>query len=174
VRKTFAETIVVLKQLGLVSKTKSLELPKAQPRYDDAAPCGFILFRTGIDDIDLSNLDMRRSFFSKSEISNCSFNGTDLTESSLCWNDFISVDFSSVNFSKSDLRASKYDEINFSGCELFGADLRHAKFDSCDFKGAAMAGVKLTKATAANLLLSTKQKNEIDWQEMDGEEPAGG
>ncbi|MDO6527482.1 pentapeptide repeat-containing protein [Motilimonas sp. 1_MG-2023] len=173
-RKTFEETISALRELGLVFDDQSPRLPEALPHYDDEDPCGFSVFRMGIEDMDLSNLDMRRTFFSKSEISNCSFRRTDLEESNLYWNNFIGVNFSSANLSRSDLRASIYEKVDFSEADLSGSDLRQAEFNSCDFNGSAMAGAKLTKASGAAMPLSEKQRDEIDWQDTEGEEPGGG
>ena len=173
-RKTFDETISFLKQIGLVEEDQSPTLPLTMPHYDDDHPCGFSIFRMGIEDIELSELDMRRTFFSKSEIANCSFRNTDLGESNLCWNDFIQVDFSDANLSNSDLRASIYDRVNFSGCDLSGSDLRQSDFSECDFSSAIMKKTRLTRASGAVMPLSQKQKDEIDWQDTEGDEPGGG
>ena len=173
-RKTFDETISALKQIGLVEDDQSPRLPETMPHYDDEDPCGFSIFRMGIEDIDLSDLDMRRTFFSKSEIVKCNFKNTDLSESNLCWNDFIQVDFSGADLSNSDLRASIYDKVNFSGCDLSGSDLRQSDFDNCDFSTAIMKNAKLTQASGAAMPLSQEQKDEIDWQDTEGDEPSGG
>jgi uncharacterized protein YjbI with pentapeptide repeats len=174
VRKTFQETADRLRELGLVFDEQLPTLPAALPHYDDEEPCGFSVFRMEIEDMDLSCLDMRRTFFSRSEISGCSFHNTNLEESNLCWNDFIGVNFSSANLAKSDLRASTYENVDFSECDLSGSDLRQAEFNSCNFDNSIMAGVKLTKTVGATIRISEKQIGEIDWQESEGDEPGGG
>ncbi|GAA5441841.1 hypothetical protein Misp06_00002 [Microbulbifer sp. NBRC 101763] len=172
--KSFEETIEVLREAGVVFDDQSPRLPDSLPQFDDEDPCGFSVFRTDLEDQDLSNLDMRRTFFSKSGVSDCNFRGTNLEESNLCWNDFINLDLTGANLSKSDLRASLYDGVIFTDCNLEGSDLRQSDFVECKFDGANMKGVKLTKATAALISLSDTQKKDIDWQTTEGAEPAGG
>jgi uncharacterized protein YjbI with pentapeptide repeats len=174
VNKTFEETISYLRELGLVFEDQDPKLPSRMPQYDDEDPCGLSVFRMGIEAMNLSKLDMRRTFFGRSEIANCDFSSTDLSESNLCWNDFIDVNFSRANLSRSDLRASLYQNVNFSLCDLSNADLRLASFENCDFESASMKGTKITKAAGAVLNLSQQQKDVIDWQNIEGEEPMGG
>ncbi|MEW8254663.1 MAG: pentapeptide repeat-containing protein [Candidatus Thiodiazotropha taylori] len=173
-RKTFDETINALREAGLVYDDQTPKLPDAMPQYDDVDPCGFSVFRMGIKDMDLSNLDMRRTFFSKSEVANCNFSNTDLEESNLCWNDFIGVNFTGANLSGSDLRASIYENSDFTKCNLSGSDLRCSDFTGCNFTSANMNGAKLTKASGSVITLSSEQKEQIDWQDNEGNEPNGG
>lgn len=172
--KTFEETIDVLRSAGLVFDDEAPRLPDAMPKYDDEDPCGFSVFRMGLEDMKLNDLDMRRTFFAKSELARCSFKNTNLEESNLCWNDFIEVDFSGANLSNSDLRASIYESVNFSGSNLSGADLRRADFTNCNFTDAIMIGTMLTKPYSTELPISNEQKLQISWQDSEGDEPGGG
>lgn len=63
---------------------------------------------------------------------------------------------------------------SFSQTDLSDADLRGSAFDACDFTDAIMKGVKLTYEQGSLLNLSESQRQEIDWQDDDGEEPEGG
>lgn len=173
-KKTFDETINTLRELGLIYDDQSPRLPEVMPKFDDPDPCGFSIFRMGIEDLDLSALDMRRTFFSRSEIVGCNFTDTDLAESNMCWNDFISVNFTRANLAGADLRASIYENTNFTECNLSGSDLRLAEFNNCIFTLANMQGAKLTKTAGEALPLSIQQKKQIDWQDTEGEEPSGG
>ena len=173
-RKNFVDTILVLREMGLVYDDQSPCMPDRLPQYDDEDPCGFSVFRMGIEKLDLSNLDMRRTFFSRSEISQCKFSSTDLSESNLCWNDFIDTDFSNANLCGADMRASIYEGVNFSQTDLSSADMRCSDFKNCNFEGAAMVGAKLTRISASLMILSEQQRSDIDWQASDGDEPAGG
>ena len=173
-RKNFEETISVLRSIGLVCDDQSPKLPEEIPQFDDENPCGFRAFRMGVEKMDLSGLDMRRTFFSKSEISECNFHSTDLSESNLCWNDFINADFSESILSRSDMRASIFEGANFKGANLSSADMRRSNFNNCNFEGANMSGVKLTRISASTMGLSEQQRSSIDWQADNGQEPAGG
>lgn len=92
----------------------------------------------------------------------------------MCWNDFISVNFTRANLAGADLRASIYESTNFTECNLSGSDLRLAEFNNCIFTLANMQGAKLTKTAGEALPLSIQQKEQIDWQDTEGEEPSGG
>ncbi|TRX57680.1 pentapeptide repeat-containing protein [Fulvivirga sp. M361] len=173
-KKSFNETVKVLKELGVISKSEHPEKPDTMPQYDDENPTGISIFRTGLENKDMSNLDMQRTFFLRSEIKDCSFKYTYLSGSNLCWNDFIKVDFSGADLSNADLRASIYDSVYFTGTNLAGADLRRSSFEECDFTLANMSGTKLTHDIAEGLNLSAEQIRQIDWQKNDGEEPLGG
>ncbi|MCG8317752.1 MAG: pentapeptide repeat-containing protein [Pseudomonadales bacterium] len=173
-RKNFEETIEILRKEKIVFDDQSPRLPEAVPKYDDEDPCGFSVFRMGLEGKDLSDLDMRRTFFAKSEVSDGNFTNTDLSESNLCWNDFISVNFNGAKLSNSDLRASIYDRVNFSNCDLSGSDLRQSDFTNCQFSGANMVGAKLTRNSTLKLTLSAEQMAEVNWQDSEGEAPGGG
>jgi len=173
-RKTFEETIKTLRGAGLIYDDQSPRIPEAMPKYDDEDPCGFSVFRMGVEEIDLSNLEMPRTFFNKSEITGCNFSNTNLQESNLTWNDFIETNFSSSDLSSSDLRASIYEKVDFSNSNLSNADLRRSDFNNCNFNSANLTGAKISKAAVAVLTLSPDQKKSIDWQETDGDEPSGG
>ncbi len=124
-------------------------LPEKPPTpYDDIR--GVEFFRTEVKG-DYSNLTLPRCFFNKSEISDASFENTDLSESFMCWNDFINV--------------------NFNNTDLSGSDLRASLFENCDFKGAKMTGAIATKG--ADLDLSEEQTSVINWVSHE-DEPDGG
>lgn len=173
-RRSFEESILILRESGVVFEDQSPRLPAAMPQFDDEDPCGISIFRMGMDGDDCRNLEIPRTFFSKSEIANCDFSNTNLSESNLCWNDFISVKFVGADLSSSDLRNSKYQNVDFSLANLSNSDLRHCEFDGCKFTGANMTAVRLTKLVGESLNLSLEQKTGIDWHDVDGEEAAGG
>jgi uncharacterized protein YjbI with pentapeptide repeats len=148
-------------------------LPPKSPRHDDDA-LGINFFRTLLADAKMEHLTLPRTFFGRSEIRGTSFKDTDLSESTINWNDFIDVDFSSADLSRCDFRGCQLQDVSFCGTRLTNADFRHCSFESCDFKDADFAGTKLTRKAAVSLRLSPEQKQVIDWQADDGEEPEGG
>ena len=87
-RKSFPDTVQALRELGLVGQDQRPSVPEAMPQYDDTDRSGFSIFRMGLDGTDFSNLELPRTFFSRSELANCDFSGSNLSESNLTWNDF--------------------------------------------------------------------------------------
>jgi uncharacterized protein YjbI with pentapeptide repeats len=151
-------------------------LPDHRPQCSDPAPLGVSFFRTcvGAGEHDLENLTLPRTYFGKSEVGPMSFRNTNLSESTMCWNDFIEVDFSDADLSGCDLRASIYSGVKFVRTILQNADLRRATYENCDFQGADMRGAQMTYEQADQITLSHQQRQEIDWQDSDGEDPPGG
>jgi uncharacterized protein YjbI with pentapeptide repeats len=149
-------------------------LPDHRPKYDDKAPVGVRLFRTCLGGGNLENLSLPRTFVGRSQIGPVSFKNTDLSESTLCWNDFSAVNFTDADLSGADLRASLFSEVVFVRTILRNADLRRSSFQACDFTDADMRGTILTRKQGEQINLSEQQRNAIDWQVGDGEEPPGG
>jgi uncharacterized protein YjbI with pentapeptide repeats len=179
--------------MGVFDEGEMPPLPDRSPQHnDDDISSGFRLFRTWlgsgepfglalppdyenkIQESDCENLTLPRTFFGRTEISRISFKNTDLSESTLCWNDFIEVNFTEADLSKCDLRASLYERTLFVRTKFRNADLRWSTFKECDFTGADLHGAKLTHERGEALDLSAEQKQVINWQESEGEEPPGG
>jgi uncharacterized protein YjbI with pentapeptide repeats len=148
-------------------------LPSRRPRYDDET-LGVSFFRTLVEQDDLSNLTIPRTFFGRSELIGVSFENTDLSESVLCWNDFVEVNFSFAVLAKADLRAAEFSHCAFRHSDLRGADLRQSSFEDCDFDEALMDGAVLTRVQGEALSLSSAQREVIAWTTDDGPEPDGG
>lgn len=170
----YEESCKYLKEIDLLEDSDNPPLLDKMPQYDDEEPFGINFFRTDLNDVNLSNLTIPRTYFGRTEIKNVSFESTNLSESNICWNDLIEVDFSNANLSNCDMRASIYKNVKFNYANLVNVDFRYSSFENCDFTGAVMKGVKITKEKASLLRLTDKQINEISWKSSDGEEPDGG
>ncbi len=195
-RCSYEESCRLLQRLGYLAEGIIPPIPDHpgyDPEKDDEDLLGVTFFRTWVgvgrpfglkpsrpeDDVEvgehaLENLTLPRTFFGRSEIGPISFKNTDLSESTLCWNDFIEVNFTDTDLSGADLRASIYRRVAFVRTNLRNADLRRSTFEECDFTAAEMAGAKLTRKQGERILLSDEQRQVIDWQASDGEEPPGG
>ena len=140
---------------------------------DDSA--GVEFYRTFVGDgDDLSGLTLPKTFFGRSEINDCSFANTDLSESKMCWNDFIDVDFTDADLTNSDLRASNYSNVKFVRCDLKGADLRRSSFENCDFMDAELEFTTMTSDQVEVMNLTGDQLDSININEDAGPEPDGG
>jgi uncharacterized protein YjbI with pentapeptide repeats len=148
----------------------------AMPNFDDEDP-RFSFFRHRLEDADLSNLTLPRTFFGRSWFICVKFSGTDLSESRMCWNDFDECDFSGADLSGCDMRASIFRGCKFSGTLLRGADLRRSTFKDCDFVGAELAGAVAEDADFQGCVqgfLSEDQQAVMAWALDEGPEPPGG
>lgn len=172
--KTFEQTISILKKKGLVEQEANPKKPQSMPKYSDENPTGIDFYSMPIENENLANLDLERTFFYKSEINTCNFENSKLKDSHLCWNDFYHTNFTGADLSGSDLRASIFEDVRFIRTNLAYADLRQSDFENCYFDSANMKGAKLTLVQKADLNLSEKQINEIDWRNDEGAEPEGG
>ena len=146
------------------------------PNYDDAEP-GFSLFRTNVEDADLSSLTLPRTFFGRSSLLRVRFANTDLSESRMCWNDFEECDFSGADLSGCDMRASSFEGCKFVGTILRGADLRRSSFDDCDFTGAELTGAVAEVEDAIGCVedyLTDGQRSVMVGASDPGPEPPGG
>jgi len=173
-RRSFEASVAVLREMGLVADTGQVRIPDAMPRHDDDAPCGVGMFRMGVEDRDLSALDLPRSFLARAQVVQCDFSDTNLTESNLCWSEFTDVDFSHADLRSADLRNAVFERADFSHADLSQADLRHADLRDCRFIGATMTGARVGTALRPRLLLNVGQHAAIDWREDEGEEAPGG
>jgi uncharacterized protein YjbI with pentapeptide repeats len=173
-RLSYEESCKALQHVGYLKEGAIPPVPDHRPRYDDNEPLGLQFFRTRVKDDGLDNMTLRRTFFGKSEVGPASFKNTDLSESTFCWNDFNNVDFTDADLSKSDLRGSLFHEVIFVRADLHDSDLRQSRFEKCDFANATMQRAKLTREQGKTIALSANQRQEIDWQDSDGEPPGGG
>jgi len=178
-RHSYEDSCRLLLRLGYLDAGADGTIPPMRnhrPQFDDEGTLGVSFFRTSVSagEHDLENLTLPRTDFAKSQVGPLSFRNTDLSESTLCWNDFNDVDFTDADLSECDLRASIFTEVNFVRTNMQKADLRHSSFLKCRFRDADMRGAKLTHHQGAKIDLSEKQRQEIDWQENDGEQPPGG
>ena len=171
-RLSYDESLAALIRRGFLDEGDKPELAPTMPSPLDENP-RLSFFRTRVEG-DLSGLSIPRTLFCRSELCHCSFVGTDLSESFLCWNDVTDVDFSSALLSGADLRASIYTRIRFSGTDLSRADLRRTSFEECDFTGAVMIGTKVSRSLWGGLKISPEQKQQIDWSWISGDQPPGG
>lgn len=172
-RLNYEESCKTLQKLGWLEPGEFPVLLHCPPSHDDEK-LGVSFFRTSLADAKLEKLTLPWAFFGRSEIRATSFKGTDLTGSVANWNDFIDVDFTEANLSNADLRANLFERVRFTGASLAGSDLRYCGFKQCDFTGADMTDAKLTRKAGTALKLTQEQQYCIDWQDEDGEDPAGG
>jgi hypothetical protein len=163
-----------------VTWTKKHEpfVPAKRPHPFDDKPLGFSFFRSFLEDDDLSNMTMPRTFFCRSGIERMRFVNTDLSESWMCWDDFTDCDFSGADLRRSDMRASVFRRCTFNGADLRRADIRHSSFEGCEFTGARLKGTHgetcFSDEHDLEAELSPEQHAAMRWSRLPGPEPEGG
>ncbi len=172
-RFTYEESCRELQKQHWLAAGTLPALLQRPPRCGDEST-GVRFVQTMLADAKLERLTLPWTFFGRSEIRSASFADSDLSGSVANWNDFIKVDFSRADLSGADLRANLFEQVRFVGASLAGADLRYGGFKRCDFAGADLTDAKLTRKAGTALGLSPDQQRMIDWQDEEGEEPAGG
>lgn len=172
-RLSYEESCRALQTQQLLESGEIPAMPATMPRHDDEA-LSISFFRQMLAEVKFENMTLPRTFFGRSEIRECSFRNSDLSESRANWNDFIDVDFTNAILINADLRACLFENVSFGGANLSGVDFRYCGFKSCDFKNADLTSAKLTAKVGASLKLSPDQQSVIDWQDEDGDEPGGG
>jgi hypothetical protein len=152
-------------------------VPPRKPRYDDKV-LGFSFFRCVLEDADLSNTTVPRTYFGRSLLERIAFRNTDLSQSVMCWNDFIDCDLSRADLTRSDIRSATFQRCLFVGADLRWADLRGSAFEGCDFTGANLRGAKADEEFGHEWeligRLSEKQRKGMKWYEDPGPDPDGG
>ena len=147
------------------------------PAQDDEV-LRFSFYKHVVEDADLSNLTIPRTFFGRSGFTRVDFRNTDLTESRMCWNDFIECDFRGAGLSHCDMRSSVFTRCQFGKATLQGADLRGAWFEECTFRGAevwgAIADYVNADETDFDSRLTEKQRKAMEWHEDPATSRTGG
>lgn len=178
-RKSLEETWRYLESQGERPPRRPDDQPlvaDAMPNFDDEE-LGFSYYKSGLEDADIGNLTLPRTFFGLSGFVRVNFSGTDLSESRVCWNDFEGCDFSGADLSGCDLRASEFRECKFTGASLRGADLRRSTFEDCDFAGADLSGAVAEGEDFQGCVfdfLSDEQQAVMALSDDEGPEPPGG
>ena len=172
-RLTYEESCRALQRLGHLQEGAIPPLPDHRPRYDDEGPLGVNFFRTSVRDGDIENMTLPRTFFGRSDIGPLSFK---------------------TRIVRIYAVLERFQQGGLHGCQslqkrppclavLQGAfrqnrspkcRLRQLTFAECDFTDAEMRGARLTHRQGRVIVLSTQQREAIDWQESDGSPPGGG
>ena len=174
-RKNYEQSCKHLMNLGWIEEVPPI--PDRMPKQDDEE-LGLSFFRTILEDEDQEepfiNLTIPRTYINRTKADVISFDGTDLSESAICWNEFEDVDFCESKLRDSDMRANQFLACVFDDADLRGCDLRHSEFNRCTFDGAKMKGTIMTRDQAEMMELDDKQTSVIDWRDDAGPEPEGG
>jgi hypothetical protein len=153
------------------------------PKHDDERP-GPSIFRTVVEEVDLTNLTLPGLYVGRSELRDVTFQGSDLHMSTFNWSDLTQCRFMAADLTDADLRACRFVRCAFSSANLSRADLRGSTFADCVFDGAVFEGTKLYRrpglagffragSDQRSLPLTHEQSDAAEWLK-DSPEPGGG
>lgn len=101
-------------------------------------------------DADFSGLKNLKEKFSSSNIKNCKFIGSDMSELMLSSNNVELSDFSESDFRNSKIRTSNISKNEFGKCSFIDALFSLSNISKCNFNGADFSGTDFEKSNFEN------------------------
>jgi uncharacterized protein YjbI with pentapeptide repeats len=101
-------------------------------------------------DADFSGLQNLKDKFSTSNMKNCKFIGSDLSDLTLSSNSINGCDFSQSDFRNSKINTSELVNNQFVGCSLIDVAITSSELKNCDFTAANCSGIELNTSELKN------------------------
>jgi uncharacterized protein YjbI with pentapeptide repeats len=93
-------------------------------------------------DADFSGLNGLKDKFSSSNMKNCRFIGSELSDLMLKGNNIVGCDFSNSDLRNSKIQASDLARNNFTGCSFIDAVFSSSEIGNCEFSNASLSGAE--------------------------------
>jgi uncharacterized protein YjbI with pentapeptide repeats len=93
-------------------------------------------------DADFSGLHNLKDKFSASNMKNCKFIGSDLSDLTLQANNIVGCDFSNSDMRNSKIQASNLEKNRFMDCSLIDTEFSASEIGNCNFSQADFSGVE--------------------------------
>lgn len=152
-----------------VSVGSSAERAGEAPAAGEKSKLNWDMSRANWVDADFSGLKGLHEKFSSSNMKNCKFIGSDLSDLLLKGNNIEGCDFSGADITGSHIQSSNVSDDVFKDCSLIGAEFSQSNIERCDLSGADLSGAlvrgcSFEKNTMTNTVLNrTKfQRSSID------------
>lgn len=104
-------------------------------------------------DADFSGLNNLKEKFSSSNMKNCKFIGSDLSDLTLKGNSIVGCDFSNSNMRNSKIQGSYLVDNKFMDCSLIDAEFSGSEVKDCNFSKANFSGVEFKSMELKNCLV---------------------
>ena len=104
-------------------------------------------------DADFSGLNNLKDKFSSSNMKNCKFIGSDLSDLTLQANNIVGCDFSNSDMRNSKIQASNLENNTFIECSLIDTKLSASEIKNCNFSKANFSGVELKTTEIKNCIV---------------------
>jgi uncharacterized protein YjbI with pentapeptide repeats len=123
-------------------ENKSLELPRTKPKKNSAL--SWNMSSGNWIDANFSGLNNLKDKFSTSNMKNCKFIGSDLSDLVLKSNEIENCDFSNSDFRNSKIQSSELSNNVFESCNLIDAEFSSCEIVKCNFLKANFSGAEFT------------------------------
>jgi uncharacterized protein YjbI with pentapeptide repeats len=142
-----------------VSVEASAERSGEAPAAGEKNKLNWDMSRGNWMDADFSGLKGLHEKFSSSNMKNCKFIGSDLSELLLKGNNIEGCDFSGADITGSHIQRSNVSDNVFKECSLIGAEFSQSNIERCDLSGADLSGALIRgcafeKNTMTNAVLN--------------------
>lgn len=134
--------------------------PADAPASEVRTNPGWDMSRANWVDADFSGLRGLHEKFSSSNMKNCKFIGSDLSDLLLKGNNIEGCDLSGADLTGSHIQGSNLTRSVFRDCSLIGAELSGSNIEQCDLSGADLSGAlirssSVEKSTLTNAVLNS-------------------
>lgn len=104
-------------------------------------------------DADFSGLNNLKDKFSTSNMKNCKFIGSNLSDLLLQSNNIVACDFSNSDMRNSKIQSSHLENNQFLDCILIDTEFSESEIKNCDFSRANFSGLELKKSEMKNCII---------------------
>jgi hypothetical protein len=140
-RASYTDSVAVLKErVGIIGD--ALPVVDRVPRHDDEV-LGPSIFRTRVEDVSLNGLTLTGLYVGRSLLERISFSESELRLAAFNWSGISDCTFEGADLTGADLRACSFVRCSFRRANLAEADLRCSTFDGCRFDEASLEGTRL-------------------------------
>lgn len=104
-------------------------------------------------DADFSGLNNLKDKFSTSNMKNCKFIGSNLSDLLLQSNNIVACDFSNSDMRNCKIQSSHLENNQFLDCLLIDTEFSESEIKNCDFSRANFSGLELKKSELKNCII---------------------
>jgi uncharacterized protein YjbI with pentapeptide repeats len=133
------------------TKKQSVENPTTKPKNNSGI--NWNMSSGNWVDADFSGLNNLKDKFSTSNMKNCKFIGSDLSDLTLEANNILGCDFSNSDMRNSKIQASNLENNQFIECSLIDTGFSASEIRNCNFSNANFSGVELKATELKNCIV---------------------
>jgi uncharacterized protein YjbI with pentapeptide repeats len=123
---------------------KLIEIPTTKPKNNSGL--SWNMSSGNWVDADFSGLNNLKDKFSTSNMRNCKFVGSDLSDLTLRANNIVGCDFSNTDMRNSNIEGSNLENNHFIDCSLIDTIFSTSEIINCNFSKANFSGVEIKKS----------------------------
>lgn len=149
----FSETFKSNEIVDLTEMTEKqfVEIPTTKPKKNSGL--SWNMSSGNWVDADFSGLNNLKDKFGTSNMKNCKFIGSDLSDLTLKANNIVGCDFSNSDMRNSKIQASNLSNNQFIECSLIDAEFSASEIKNCNFSKTNFSGVELKTTELKNCIV---------------------